>query len=123
MSASEKIQRNKKSVGFEDGTKVSPRESRSRSRGKSRDRRAKSMDLRGSFSGEVELRKRDRSLIGLVRQGSRKSVTSLVKLFEAGKSLYVSRNFYLEIKVYRETVSLFVLQIKSFMNIYYYQKF
>jgi hypothetical protein len=93
MSASEKIQRNKKSVGFEDGTKVSPRESRSRSRGKIRDRRAKSMDLRGSFSGEAEPRKRDRSLIGLVRQGSRKSVTSLVKLFEAGKSLYVSTTF------------------------------
>lgn len=89
MSASEKIQRNKKSVAFEDETKVSPRESRSRSRLRSRDRRAKSMDVRG-LSTEAEPRKRDRSLIGLVRQGSRKSVSSLVKLFEAGKNLYVS---------------------------------
>lgn len=89
MSASEKISRNKKSVGFEDVSKVSPRESRSRSRGILRDRRAKSMDLRGGAK-EGEPRKRDRSLIGLVRQGSRKSVTSLVKLFEAGKSFYVS---------------------------------
>ncbi|XP_045166561.2 FERM domain-containing protein 4A-like isoform X3 [Mercenaria mercenaria] len=89
MSASEKIQRNKKSVGFEDGTKVSPRESRSRSRGRIRDRRAKSVDLRGNTK-DGEPRKRDRSLIGLVRQGSRKSVTSLVKLFEAGKSFYMT---------------------------------
>ncbi|WAR26577.1 hypothetical protein MAR_012281, partial [Mya arenaria] len=90
MSASEKIQRNKKSVGFEDGTRTSFREARSQSRGRARDRRAKSMDVRASKDGgKDELpKKRDRSLIGLVRQGSRKSVTSLVKLFEAGKSLY-----------------------------------
>lgn len=89
MSAFEKIQRIKKSVGFEDGIKTSPRESRSRSRGRNRDRRAKSMDVRGG-AHDGEPRKRDRSLIGLVRQGSRKSVSSLVKLFEAGKNLYVS---------------------------------
>ncbi|KAL4226376.1 FERM domain-containing protein 4B [Mactra antiquata] len=89
MSASEKIQRIKKSVGFENGTKTSPRESRSRSRGRNRDRRAKSMDVRGGAK-EGEPRKRDRSLIGLVRQGSRKSVSSLVKLFEAGKSFYMN---------------------------------
>ena len=90
MSASEKIQRNKKAVAFEDETKVSPRESRSRSRLRSRDRRAKSMDVRGLSKEGTEPRKRDRGLIGLVRQGSRKSVSSLVKLFEAGKNFYVS---------------------------------
>jgi len=92
MSASEKVQRVKKSVGFEDGTDNSPREARSRNRGRHRDRRAKSMDPRAARDGtnEGQPRKRDRSLIGLVRQGSRKSVTSLVKLFEAGRSLYVS---------------------------------
>lgn len=89
MSASEKIQRNKKSVAFDNDEKVSPRESRSRSRVRNRDRRAKSMDVRNQ-NKEGEPRKRDRSLIGLVRQGSRKSVSSLVKLFEAGKNFYVS---------------------------------
>ena len=89
MSASEKIQKNKKAVVFDDGVKDSPRESRSRSRGRTRDRRAKSMDIR-QLSREEEPRKRDKSLIGLVRQGSRKSVSSLVKLFEAGKNFYVS---------------------------------
>lgn len=93
MSASEKIQRNKKAVAFDDGAKGSPRESRSRSRVRNQNRRAKSMDVR-SIQSDVEPRKRDRSLIGLVRQGSRKSVSSLVKLFEAGKSLYVSITFF-----------------------------
>lgn len=89
MSASEKIQKNKK-VAFEDGNNYSKREPRSRSRGKARDRRAKSQDVRSSVNKDAEPRKRDRSLISLVRQGSRKSVSNLVKLFEAGKNYCVS---------------------------------
>ena len=88
MSASEKVQRNKK-VAFEDGNSNSKRDSRSRSRGKARERRAKSQDVR-SVNKDGEPRKRDRSLINLVRQSSRKSVSNLVRLFEAGKSYYVS---------------------------------
>ena len=92
MSASEKVQKNKK-VAFEDGNSHSKRDSRSRSRGgKARERRAKSQDVR-SVNKDGEPRKRDRSLINLVRQGSRKSVSNLVRLFEAGKSYYVSFSF------------------------------
>ena len=89
MSASEKVHKNKK-VAFEDGNINSKREPRSRSRGKARDRRAKSQDVRSTVNKDGEPRKRDRSLITLVRQGSRKSVSNLVRLFEAGKSYYVS---------------------------------
>ena len=89
MSASQKIQKNKK-VAFEDGNNSSKREARSRSRGKPRDRRAKSQDVRSSVNRDVEPKKRDRSLITLVRQGSRKSVSNLVRLFEAGKNYCVS---------------------------------
>lgn len=92
MLASAKIQKNKK-VAFEDGNCNAKREPRSRSRGKARERRAKSQDVRSSGNKDVEPRKRDRSLISLVRQGSRKSVSNLVKLFEAGKNYYVSIHF------------------------------
>ncbi|XP_052781859.1 FERM domain-containing protein 4A-like isoform X3 [Mya arenaria] len=114
MSASEKIQRNKKSVGFEDGTRTSFREARSQSRGRARDRRAKSMDVRASKDGgKDELpKKRDRSLIGLVRQGSRKSVTSLVKLFEAGKSLYMTEGRKCQILLPDERRLDFLIQPK-----------
>ena len=92
MSASEKVQKNKK-VAFEDGNNSLKREARSRLRGKARDRRAKSQDVRPTVNKDAEPKKRDRSLITLVRQGSRKSVSNLVKLFEAGKNYYVSSQF------------------------------
>ncbi|GFR68287.1 hypothetical protein ElyMa_000274100 [Elysia marginata] len=72
-----------------------PRSGRSRSRARSRSwsrfraRRAKSQDAGGLSSGGSGGRdlsggglKRDRSLVSLVRTGSRNSVRSLVKLFE-----------------------------------------
>ncbi|XP_052279634.1 FERM domain-containing protein 4A-like isoform X3 [Dreissena polymorpha] len=119
MSASEKIQRNKKAVGFEDGSKVSPREARSRSRAAARDRRAKSMDVRsgGKDKHKDEVpRKRDRSLIGLVRQGSRKSVTSLVKLFEAGKSFYMTEGRKCQILLPDDRALEFLIQPKLFTH-------
>ncbi|KAK3103250.1 hypothetical protein FSP39_017835 [Pinctada imbricata] len=75
----------KKKVGFASDVKSGEgkdRESRSRSRSRFHDRRSKSHDVSSGEKRETVPIKRDRSLIALVRTGSRNSVRSLVKLFE-----------------------------------------
>lgn len=73
----------KKRVDFCEEVQVMPaRRTRSRSRGRFKSRRARSQELQGSGKSESTDRKRDRSLVEVVRQGSRNSVRSLVRLFE-----------------------------------------
>ena len=73
----------KKVVICEDIKVQSAREARSRSRGRFRSRRSKSQIV---FPTQEECQekamKRDRSLINLMRTGSRTSVRNLVRLFE-----------------------------------------
>lgn len=73
--------KSKKKVGFAEDVKSEERESRSRGRSKFRERRSKSQDVKSNRSSSLS-KKRDHSLISLVRTGSRASVRSLVKLFE-----------------------------------------
>uniref|UniRef100_K1R815 Uncharacterized protein n=1 Tax=Magallana gigas TaxID=29159 RepID=K1R815_MAGGI len=73
--------KSRKKVGFAEDVKSEERESRSRGRSKFRQRRSKSQDVKSNRSSSLS-KKRDHSLISLVRTGSRASVRSLVKLFE-----------------------------------------
>ncbi|XP_022302441.2 FERM domain-containing protein 4B-like isoform X7 [Crassostrea virginica] len=73
--------KSRKKVGFAEDVKSEDRESRSRGRTKFRERRSKSQDVKSNRSSSLS-KKRDHSLISLVRTGSRASVRSLVKLFE-----------------------------------------
>lgn len=73
--------KSRKKVGFAEDVKTEERESRSRARPKFRERRSKSQDVKSNRSSSLS-KKRDHSLISLVRTGSRASVRSLVKLFE-----------------------------------------
>ncbi|XP_062575985.1 FERM domain-containing protein 4A-like isoform X2 [Saccostrea cucullata] len=73
--------KSRKKVGFAEDVKSEERESRSRGRTKFRERRSKSQDVKSNRSSSLS-KKRDHSLISLVRTGSRASVRSLVKLFE-----------------------------------------
>ncbi|XP_069141901.1 FERM domain-containing protein 4A-like isoform X2 [Argopecten irradians] len=76
----------KKKVGFAEDLPDSPesggRESRSRSRSRFRVRRSKSQDVKSTTPKENIPRKREHSLVALVRTGSRNSVRHLVKMFE-----------------------------------------
>lgn len=74
--------KSRKKVGFAEDVKSEERESRSRGRSKFRERRSKSQDVKKSNRSSSLSKKRDHSLISLVRTGSRASVRSLVKLFE-----------------------------------------
>lgn len=75
--------KSRKKVGFSDDVQdKSQRESRSRSRSRFKDRRARSQDVRSTTKKEPIPKKRERSLVALVRTGSQKSVRNLVKLFE-----------------------------------------
>ncbi|KAJ8319664.1 hypothetical protein KUTeg_002784 [Tegillarca granosa] len=75
--------KSRKKVGFTDDVQdKSQRESRSRSRSRFKDRRARSQDVRSNTKTEPIPKKRERSLVALVRTGSQKSVRNLVKLFE-----------------------------------------
>lgn len=73
-----------KKVGFadDDGQPVKSRESRSRFRNRSgRERRAKSEVALSNK--EIIPRKREHSLVSMVRNGGRNSVRNLVRLFES----------------------------------------
>ncbi|KAL5014938.1 hypothetical protein ScPMuIL_009208 [Solemya velum] len=76
--------KSKKRVDFADSVDKAEtqRQSRSKSRNRSRDRRTRSQDVRSTVDRSELPLKRERSLICMMRNGSRNSVRSLVKLFE-----------------------------------------
>ncbi|XP_050412007.1 FERM domain-containing protein 4A isoform X3 [Patella vulgata] len=78
--------KSKKRVSIREDPEVKTnRETRSRSRSRFRARRSKSMDVPNVSKDEslvAKVQKRERSLVNLVRAGSRRSVQNLVKLFE-----------------------------------------
>lgn len=84
-----------KKVLFSKDTDGSGREGRSRSRSRFRLTRSKSQDVRSTTPMEPIPKKRDHSLVALVRTGSRNSVRHLVKMFETRTFYSVSNSILL----------------------------
>lgn len=74
--------KSKKRVDFAESVDKADRQSRTRFRNRSRDRRTRSQEVKSTVDRSELPMKRERSLICMMRNGSRNSVRNLVKLFE-----------------------------------------